>query len=179
MLKTNGVLKFIDYINEQIYFYEESNEKANEKELKYFYVLRKIFTMDLADYYFENLNIIIFSIINTNMPLHIRLECVCYIFNVNKEFFCNNSNFEIYFKHSKFETLKRATLEFNRLALYYDKLGRIINSRNRINPIDKLENEDIYFRIINFPEYASGQIIDTALRNYQLNVIYNLRKTKN
>ena len=186
MIRTNAVLNYVKYLDEQIETNETQlkqtgfqNRNEIEEKLKMLYKFKKIFTMDLTNYYFENIGTIVSYIIKSELYLHIKLECICYIFNVNKEFFNNQKNIERYIKYHNFDTKNQAILEFNRLSIAYKKLVRIIDSRNKILSLKYLEDEEKWFKIIGFSDYLSGQIIDTALRNYQLETIYQLKKAKN
>lgn len=186
MEESIAIAKLIEYINQQVLFYKEkidvfeisgsNKEKYKQKiELNFYkselndyknllYILNNRNKKVWFKSYNEKLNILFKS------PLTIseKTECICFLFNINYNFFINDNNLKIFYENqSRFDNLKDAKNNFKYVQSLYSNLKILFLNNNRVNGI-KQPNDEMYpaFSRINMPECIADMIIDTSMRNY-------------
>lgn len=105
------------------------------------------------------------------------VESLCYVFNKNYEFFIDDSNLQYFVENHPKIPKEKIQKEFYKNQIAYKKLREYITEDNKITQMKEPSFEEIIkFKDVGFTNRAIAILMDTALRNYEYTLIYELKK---
>lgn len=162
--KYKKMSKYLEHLEEnfrkEIYLYKFLSENS---ELKMIYIKKVIsYLIDLEG----------ISIVDL-------IECMCFMFNKNYEYYTNEENLKEYV-----ETRIDMPKDLSTKNFYYNQqvhkiLREYITEDNKITKMKELTFEELQkFKNVGFSNRAAAILIDTALRNYEYELIYSFGLNK-
>lgn len=105
------------------------------------------------------------------------VECLCYVFNKNYDFFTDNLNIQYFVESHPKIPAEKCEKEFYESQSAYEILREYITEDNKVTQMKELSDEEFQkFKNVGFCKKATGVLMDTALRNYEYAMIYELKR---
>lgn len=197
---TSGVLRIrfhlydkIIKLEDKIVNYEKKLENTNEHSEEYIDLTKRLnvsnenlrkqlklynFLGETNDLKFINLKKVVGYIVALEDASIVDIvECLCYVFNKNYQFFTDDSNIQYFIESHPKVPVEKSEKEFYGNQRAYKILREYITEENKVTQMKETSAEEFEkFKNVGFTKKAIGVLMDTALRNYEYAMIYQLKR---
>ncbi|MBO5096647.1 MAG: hypothetical protein J6B98_07210 [Bacilli bacterium] len=187
MIITDGIIEYVKYLNikkeklekEITNFGNSTNIKNKFKinqlkeQLAFIVKLIKIFEDNNSNKFIFRMLENMEYIYNSSASLPVKLECICFILNAKYSFYNNESNLDDYLKKDSDISDEEKVKKFYIRKKEYSFIKSIITDDNRVVAMKEVSDEYEYIlKGLGVPTEIVGLIIDSSLRNYEYEKIY-------
>lgn len=197
---TSGVLRVrfhlydkIIKLEDKIVNYEKKLENTNENSEEYIDLTKRLnvsnenlrkqvklynFLGENKDLKFINLKKVVGHIVALEAASIVDIvECLCYVFNKNYQFFTDDSNVQYFIESNSKVPVEKSEKQFYENQRTYKILREYITEDNKVTQMKETSAEEFEkFKNVGFTKKAIGVLMDTALRNYEYAMIYQLKR---